>query len=343
MDEMYGISEASKFYARDPNGKKISVFTDKENWKDAVKTQGYDAVDREEAEAELAGKAKAPEKPQAKSKGTKIAADPFAKDTPKKPAPDSKGDRGKPRVHVNPFDDRYGEPEDDDLSPSQKAHTAAADAELDRIDREKLAKGEPLDGTPLFPDDEEPGGEVDDAIYGALEGIADAAERGIGFDHPDVKRMVTDDLEAVKAAGGTPEDLADKFKDDGYTTEEDLDILRQGVQDVFGEELPLDSDELDIPDDRADALDRDDDDPSNSASIDKILSTVWGEDGFEGTDDEIEQAVQLLRDKGIDDKKIRNWLEMEMDASEEDLEYWMESVKPWKNQYNRLFESVGTI
>ena len=43
-----------------------------------------------------------------------------------------------------------------DLSPSQKAHTAAADAELDRIDKEKLAKGEPLDGTPLFPDDEEP-------------------------------------------------------------------------------------------------------------------------------------------------------------------------------------------
>ena len=47
---------------------------------------------------------------------------------------------------------------DADYEPSQQAqaHTAAADAELDRIDKEKLAKGEPLDGTPLFPDDEEP-------------------------------------------------------------------------------------------------------------------------------------------------------------------------------------------
>ena len=74
--------------------------------------------------------------------------------------------------HPDDMDDRdvfqflnKDEPEDEkssyfddpaDLSPSQKAHTAAADAELDRIDREKLAKGEPLDGTPLFPDDEEP-------------------------------------------------------------------------------------------------------------------------------------------------------------------------------------------
>ena len=72
------LSEADKFYARDPEGEKISVFTDKDNYEDAVKSGGYDPVDREEAEAELAGKAKAPEKPQAKSKQTKIAADPFA-------------------------------------------------------------------------------------------------------------------------------------------------------------------------------------------------------------------------------------------------------------------------
>ena len=44
------ISEADqKFYARDPKGKKISVFTDKENFKKAVKG-GYEKVDREEAE-----------------------------------------------------------------------------------------------------------------------------------------------------------------------------------------------------------------------------------------------------------------------------------------------------
>ena len=77
------ISEAEqKFYARDPKGKKISVFTDKDNWKQAVKG-GYEKVDREEAERELAGKGKAPasgqapDEPKAEPKATKIAADPF--------------------------------------------------------------------------------------------------------------------------------------------------------------------------------------------------------------------------------------------------------------------------
>jgi len=57
--------------------------------------------------------------------------------------------------------------------------------------------------------------------------------------------------------------------------------------------------------------------------IDKILSTVWGKDGFEGTEDDTFEAVELLRDKGIPDDEIRNWLDDEFDASEEDLEYWM--------------------
>ena len=41
-----------KFYARDPKGKKISVFTNKDNYKKAVRS-GYEPVDREEAEKEL--------------------------------------------------------------------------------------------------------------------------------------------------------------------------------------------------------------------------------------------------------------------------------------------------
>jgi len=88
------ISEAEqKFYARDPKGKKISVFTNKDNFKKAVKG-GYEKVDSAEAEKELAGKGKEPEdkfakyrgtsdappKPEAKPKVTKIAADPFDTD-----------------------------------------------------------------------------------------------------------------------------------------------------------------------------------------------------------------------------------------------------------------------
>jgi len=47
---MKGLTEADKFYARDPEGEKISVFTDKDNYEKAVKG-GYDAVDAAEAEA----------------------------------------------------------------------------------------------------------------------------------------------------------------------------------------------------------------------------------------------------------------------------------------------------
>ena len=43
------ITEGEKFYARKKEGDKISVFTDKENYKDAVKG-GYKPVDKAEAE-----------------------------------------------------------------------------------------------------------------------------------------------------------------------------------------------------------------------------------------------------------------------------------------------------
>ena len=77
--------------------------------------------------------------------------------------------------------------------------------------------------------------------------------------------------------------------------------------------------------------------------VDKVLNTVWGKDGFEGTDDEIEQAVQLLRDKGIDDDKIRDWLDMEWDASEEDLEYWMEGKQSTLPQLQKEFKQYDFL
>ena len=65
------------------------------------------------------------------------------------------------------------------------------------------------------------------------------------------------------------------------------------------------------------------DDDDEETEIEKVLKTVWGPSGFEGTEDDTFEAVELLRDKGIPDDEIRNWLDDEFDASEEDLEYWM--------------------
>lgn len=84
------LSEADKFYARDPDGKKISVFTDKDNYDKAVKG-GYDAVDAAEAEAELSGQTgeKPAEKPEPKV--TAIAADPFADKGGEEPSGEPEG------------------------------------------------------------------------------------------------------------------------------------------------------------------------------------------------------------------------------------------------------------
>jgi len=78
--------------------------------------------------------------------------------------------------------------------------------------------------------------------------------------------------------------------------------------------------------DAADAIDKGDDQSSfkkKKNKIDKIINTVWAKGSFEGTEDDTFEAVELLRDKGIPDDEIRNWLDDEFDASEEDLEYWM--------------------
>ena len=48
MNKLY----EQKFYARNPKGKNISVFTDKDNYEKAVKS-GYEPVDKDEAEKEM--------------------------------------------------------------------------------------------------------------------------------------------------------------------------------------------------------------------------------------------------------------------------------------------------
>ena len=52
IDIMMNKLYEQKYYARNPKGKKISVFTDEDNYKKAIKT-GYEPVDKAEAEKEL--------------------------------------------------------------------------------------------------------------------------------------------------------------------------------------------------------------------------------------------------------------------------------------------------
>ncbi len=73
-----------------------------------------------------------------------------------------------------------------------------------------------------------------------------------------------------------------------------------------------------------DTADKPEPQPSgDETEIEKVLNTVWGPGGFEGTEDDTFEAIDLLRDKGISDEDIRGWLDTEFDASEQDIEYWM--------------------
>jgi len=128
------ITEEQKFYARKPDSVKISVFKNKDNWKKAIKG-GYSKVDPEKAEFELqkdkeyaardaAEKDKAPksgqapDKPQAKPKVAKIAADPFdTDDEPTKPVNKYKMKRTTLDVADElalDFEDNYGDTGFDD-------------------------------------------------------------------------------------------------------------------------------------------------------------------------------------------------------------------------------------
>ena len=62
IDGLLNNLNEQKFYARNPKGKQISVFTNKDNYEKAVKG-GYEPVDREDAEKELGKQDEKPESP----------------------------------------------------------------------------------------------------------------------------------------------------------------------------------------------------------------------------------------------------------------------------------------
>ena len=93
VDGLLNNLNEQKFYARNPKGKQISVFTDKDNYEKAVKG-GYEPIDKEEAEKELG---KQGEEPETSDVG----------DSEEKPKPPSKPKIVQPKD--NQFDKKDGE------------------------------------------------------------------------------------------------------------------------------------------------------------------------------------------------------------------------------------------
>ncbi len=165
---------------------------------------------------------------------------------------------------------------------------------------------------------------------GYFDGKSFTSEKGstTTIDHEEVGVLPRDwkdddDYDAVDYAEEfeEKEDSIKKLADDGWSPEDiadELEIPDRYMDDIVKITNTIDHEEVgDRP-----AWDWKDDDDEET-EIEKVLKTVWGPSGFEGTEDDTFEAVDLLRDKGIPDDEIRNWLDDEFDASEEDLEYWM--------------------
>ena len=126
-----------KFYARNPKGNKISVFTNKDNYDKALKG-GYKHVDSEEAEKELGKQGEEPEgkskeqpkeEPPQTKKGMDIKDNPFGKDS--EDSRDSKGRNisNENKKIVSDFDKRVND-RIDNLNGNQKELVKGA---LDKI------------------------------------------------------------------------------------------------------------------------------------------------------------------------------------------------------------------
>ena len=143
-----------------------------------------------------------------------------------------------------------------------------------------------------------------------------------------IKSIAGDDVKSAGTDEKTGHKLfkvGDEESDQEYTVDQKGNIWVYGAgrtnMDWYEPEI---IDGPDDPDKDRHAAKPDKPQPSGEETeIEKVLNTVWGKGGFEGTEDDTFEAVELLRDKGIPDDEIRNWLDDEFDASEEDLEYWM--------------------
>jgi len=147
---MKGLTEADKFYARDPEGEKISVFTDKDNYEKAVKG-GYDAVDAAEAEAELAG-AEPAEKPEPKA--TAISADPFADKDGEEPSDSPEARLAKIDSEIEDIEDQRRILKQYTTSSGGGGVSRSRRDQLEKEDKELLAKWRELQMAKMDTEDE---------------------------------------------------------------------------------------------------------------------------------------------------------------------------------------------
>jgi hypothetical protein len=172
-------------------------------------------------------------------------------DTPKKPAPDSRSDKGKDRVHVNPFDDRFGskdaddeeEPSGGDLDysrdsgePEDKPHggdtgkdadygggdfTKSADYDMwsdeDPEDAGEPDFYDPEDYEKLYPDKTKPKDEVGDIKYGK------------GFS-PDSDHMFDSVAGSASSASDKYSELLDSVKSGNWKQ------FRSRIHDIYDED-----------------------------------------------------------------------------------------------------------
>ncbi len=300
----------------------------KEDDKDAQTFQKTDSGKFEPVGGEKGGEKEKPE-----PKQTKIAADPFA---------DKDSETGKDYTRkfmgTDEPDDWYDDSETAYQGGEEPVHKIATDVyyinkyegggddfEQEAVPAYKISNIEDMlaadSGNQLY---------ISKGERGYFDGKSFTSEKGstTTIDHEEVGVLPRDwkdddDYDAVDYAEEfeEKEDSIKKLADDGWSPEDiadELEIPDRYMDDIVKITNTIDHEEVgDRP-----AWDWKDDDDEET-EIEKVLKTVWGPSGFEGTEDDTFEAVDLLRDKGIPDDEIRNWLDDEFDASEEDLEYWM--------------------
>ena len=304
------LSEADKFYARDPDGKKISVFTDKDNYDRAVKG-GYDAVDSDEAEAELSGQTgeKPAEKPEPKV--TAIAADPFADKDREEP----KGDEAPQLSHTDEQFKKIAAPVQDRILRDVMRNY---DGDFDKwiwIHQyslpEKIEDG--LNNLVSMSNEEEVEKFKEKAFAEIKQYVKDQGYEQRDDDEDEYEDYGDDEAEFSSISKSEPKTQKPEYEDPTQGIEAEKDAL----VDLFNRRIK---------------------EPEDVQAHDEIQSTLM--DIFQ--DDSL--VTTMMETPPEEFKNADDFIDnLKSTAAEVAADMADESKQPFKEQYNRLFESLGRI
>ena len=202
-----------------------------ENWWDNMSDAAKKSYIKKHGEAPNVAGDDEPKVPAPDSKSDKgkprVSANPYddnygqeVDDEPKVPAPDSKSDKGKPRVSANPYDDNYGQEVDDEgdydmgaVPGSRELDDTPEDVDDDDYDSEKGSSLTSAPGRVPDEDSSERLGQIAQERATLEQEMADAEEMGDKNAYADAQEKI-DDLDKEEAElGGSGEEEPDK-KDD---------------------------------------------------------------------------------------------------------------------------------